>query len=122
MATKIVAVVSNRAAAIGHAGTPPITTIELIEKSRTAQSSTKPSTSTEKLRPENLNQLHATLGAVPASPSAIDSGATTIGVWNTGEKVSSFSLTAAKMESRPEMAADASICVSNQSRNARRTR
>src|SRR5438046_5359809 len=113
----MVAIVSNRAAAIGHAGTPPITTMELIEKSRTAQSSTKPSTSTEKLHPENLNQIHATLGAVPASPSAIDSGATTIGAWNTGEEVSSFSLTAEKKEARPEMTADASICVRNQSRN-----
>src|SRR5437773_1809483 len=121
MARKMAAIVSNRAVAIGHAGTPPITTMELIEKSKTAQSSTKPSTSMEKLRPENVNQLHATLGAVSASPNAIDSGATTIGARNTGEKVSSFSLTAENMESRPEMAADASICVSNQSRNARRT-
>jgi hypothetical protein len=122
MAKKMVAVVSNNATASGHAGTPPITTIELIEKSRTAQSRTNPSTSIEKLRSENLNHAHATIGAADTSTISIACGSTKIGAWEIGENVSSFSLAAAKIESRPDNAADENICTSNQSRKARRTR
>jgi len=109
MARKMAALVNNSAPAIGHAGTPPITAIQLIEKSKTAQSSTNPSTIVEKARSENLNHPQATLAALISSPNATDCDPTTIGAWSTGENVSSFSLTAEKIESRPEMAADASI-------------
>src|SRR6266496_3595262 len=117
----MVAIVSNNVTASGHAGTPPITTIELIEKSRTAQSRTNPSTSMEKVRSENLNHAQATRGIGNAPANCVGSESTNIGAWSMGEKVSSSSLAAENIESRPEAAADANICTSSQSRNARLT-
>src|SRR2546423_6482371 len=117
----MVAIVSNNATANGHAGTPPITTIELIEKSRSAQSRTNPSTSMEKVRSENLNHAQATRGVGNAPAKRVGSDPTNIGARSIGEKVSSSSRAAANIESRPEAAADANICTSNQSRNARPT-
>ena len=115
----MVAIVSNNATASGHAGTPPITTIELIEKSRTAQSRTNPSTRMEKVRSENLNHAHATRGVDNVPAKCVGSESTNIGAWSIGEKVSSSSLAGTKIESRPEAAADANICTRSQSRNAR---
>src|SRR5437763_4613432 len=114
----MVEVVRKRATASGHSGKPPITATELIENSRIAQSSTSISTKTEKLRRESERNPQFTRGVSKSSAGATKSGSTTIAGLATAEKISSRS-GAAKMESRPVIAAEARSCVNSQSRNAR---
>jgi hypothetical protein len=75
----------------------------------------------EKVRSENLNHAQATRAVVNVPASWVGSEFTSIGDWSIGENVSSSSLAAKKIESRPEAAADANTCTSSQSRNARLT-
>ena len=98
-------VVRKRAAVSGQAGKPPMTAMELIENSKTAQSRTRVSTKMEKLRDETENEPHV-MGSDSDSPLA--SGSTTMAGLPAGENVSSRS-TAANIESRPETDAAESI-------------
>src|SRR6266567_1377934 len=114
----MVEAVRKSAAASGHAGKPPITAIELIEKSRIAQSKTNVSTKAEKQRTESDRSPQLTRGSPKYSAAAVISGSTTIAGRAAAEKISSLS-GAAKIESRPVIAAEERICVKSQSRRAR---
>src|SRR5258708_35183131 len=95
----MVEAVNNNAIASGHAGVPPMTTRELMEKSRTAHSSTRLSTNIEKLRTDRVSPPQAIPGD---GSSAIAPGASSTRIADRGieEKVSSLS-SGANIESRP---------------------
>src|SRR6266700_2967764 len=116
----MVEAVKNNAIASGHAGVPPITTIELMENSKTAQSSTRLSTNIEKLRSDRVNQPQAIPGD-GSSAMAVGSSSTRIADRGMEEKVSSLS-SGANIESRPVSTAAENIWLSSQSRSARRAR
>src|SRR6266404_1936480 len=98
--------VKKSAAASGHAGKPPITAIELIEKSKTAQSRTRESTKIEKMRAEREKNPQLTRGE--SESSRANGGSTTIAGLAAAENDSAGSI-AENIESRPEIVAAESI-------------
>jgi hypothetical protein len=102
----MVRAVKKRAAARGHAGKPPITAIELIEKSSTAQSRTNESTKIEKMRVER--ERNPQLTQVDSVSSIANGGSTTMAGLAAAENDSAGSI-AENIESRPEIVAAESI-------------
>jgi len=102
----MVEVVKKSAMASGHAGKPPITPIELTEKSNTAQSRTRESTKIEKMRAEREKNPQLTRG--DSETSTANGGSTTMAGLAAAENDSAGSI-AENIVSRPEIVAAESI-------------